>query len=99
MVETSAGVLCWKREWPIEKIGLYVPAGSAPLFSTVLMLAVPARLAGCNEIVMCTPPDASGKVNAATLYAARLCGVTRAYKIGGAQAIAAMAFGTETVPR
>ena len=99
IVETSPGVRCWKRQLPIEKVGLYVPAGSAPLFSTVLMLAIPARLAGCKEIVLCSPPDPDGNVNAATLYAARLCGVKRVYKIGGAQAIAAMAFGTETVPR
>jgi histidinol dehydrogenase len=98
VVETMPGVECWKRSLPIEKVGLYVPAGSAPLFSTVLMLAIPARLAGCREIVMCSPPAADGRVNAATLYAARLCGVTRVYKIGGAQAIAAMAYGTETVP-
>lgn len=98
VIETTPGVECWKRSLPIEKVGLYVPAGSAPLFSTVLMLAIPARLAGCREIVLCSPPGSDGKVNAATLYAARLCGVTRIYKIGGAQAIAAMAFGTESVP-
>ena len=99
VIETSPGVTCWKRELPIEKVGLYVPAGSAPLFSTVLMLAIPATLAGCREIVMCSPPGADGNVNAATLYAARLCGATSVFKIGGAQAIAAMAFGTETVPQ
>jgi len=98
IVETMPGVECWKQLLAIEKVGLYVPAGSAPLFSTVLMLAIPARLAGCREIVMCTPPNKSGRVDAATLYAARLCGVTSVYKIGGAQAIAAMAYGTETVP-
>ena len=98
-IETSPGVECWKRQLPIEKVGLYVPAGSAPLFSTVLMLAIPAKLAGCREIVLCSPPGADGTVNAATLYAARLCGVTRVFKFGGAQAIAAMAFGTESVPR
>ncbi len=98
-IETFPGVTCWKRSLPIEKVGLYVPAGSAPLFSTVLMLAIPASLAGCREIVMCSPTDASGKINAATLYAARLCGVTGVFKIGGAQAIAAMAFGTETIPQ
>lgn len=97
-IETTPGVVCWKRSLPIEKVGLYVPAGSAPLFSTVLMLAIPARLAGCREIVMCSPPGRDGKVNAATLYAARLCGVTRVFKVGGAQAIAAMAYGTESVP-
>jgi histidinol dehydrogenase len=98
-VETSPGVECWTRQLPIEKVGLYVPAGSAPLFSTVLMLAIPAKLAGCSEIILCSPPDPDGTVNSATLYAARLCGVTRVYKIGGAQAIAAMAFGTDSVPR
>lgn len=98
-VETTPGVFCWRRQVPIEKVGLYVPAGTAPLFSTVLMLAIPATLAGCSEIVMCSPADADGKVDAATAYAARLCGVTRVFKIGGAQAVAAMAFGTETVPR
>jgi len=99
VIETMPGVFCWKKALPIEKVGIYVPAGSAPLFSTVLMLAIPATLAGCREIVMCSPPDANGKVNAATLYAARLCGVSSVYKIGGAQAIGAMAFGTETVPK
>jgi histidinol dehydrogenase len=99
IVETTPGVECWRRAVPIEKVGLYVPAGSAPLFSTVLMLAIPATLAGCREIVLCSPPGSDGKVNAATLYAARLCGVTKVFKIGGAQAIAAMAFGTESVPR
>lgn len=97
-VETMPGVVCWKRWLPIEKVGLYVPSGSAPLFSTVLMLAIPARLAGCREIVMCSPPDGDGKVNAATLVAAKLCGVTKVFKIGGAQAIAAMAYGTASVP-
>lgn len=99
VIETSPGVTCWKRKLPIEKVGLYVPAGSAPLFSTVLMLAIPARLAGCSEIVMCSPSGVDGFVNPVTLYAARLCGVTSVFKIGGAQAIAAMAFGTETVPQ
>ncbi|MDI1240880.1 MAG: histidinol dehydrogenase, partial [bacterium] len=98
-LETTPGVHCWKRSLPIEKVGLYIPAGSAPLFSTVLMLAIPAKLAGCREIVMCSPPDKNGKVNAATLYAARLCGVTKVFKIGGAQAVAAMAFGTGSLPR
>jgi histidinol dehydrogenase len=99
IIETTPGVECWKRTVPIEKVGLYIPAGSAPLFSTVLMLAVPAKLAGCREIVLCSPPGRDGRVNTATLYAARLCGVTKVFKIGGAQAIAAMAFGTESVPR
>jgi histidinol dehydrogenase len=99
VVETAGGVTCWTRSLPIEKVGLYVPAGSAPLFSTVLMLAIPAKLAGCREIVMSSPAGPNGRVNAATLYAAKLCGITSFYKIGGAQAIAAMAFGTETVPQ
>lgn len=99
VIETTPGVFCWKKTVPIQKVGLYVPAGSAPLFSTVLMLAIPAKLADCREIVVCSPPDANGKTNPATLYAARLCGVTKVYKIGGAQAIAAMAYGTETVPQ
>jgi histidinol dehydrogenase len=97
-IETTPGILCWNRYLPIEKVGLYVPAGSAPLFSTVLMLAIPAKLAGCREIVMCSPPGPDGAVNPTTLYAARLCGVAKVYKIGGAQAIAAMAYGTESVP-
>ena len=97
-IETTPGILCWNRSLPIEKVGLYVPAGSAPLFSTVLMLAIPAKLAGCREIVMCSPPGPDGAINPTTLYAARLCGVAKVYKIGGAQAIAAMAYGTESVP-
>lgn len=99
VIETTPGVRCWKKALPIEKVGLYVPAGSAPLFSTVLMLAIPANLAGCGEIVMCSPPDANGKVNSATLYAAKLCGVTKVFKIGGAQAIAALGYGTESAPQ
>ena len=99
VVETMPGVFCWRKSVAIERVGLYIPAGTAPLFSTVLMLALPARLAGCREIVLCSPPGKNGRVNAATLYAARLCGVTKVFKIGGAQAIAAMAFGTESVPR
>lgn len=98
-IETTPGVFCWRRQVPIERVGLYVPAGSAPLFSTVLMLAIPARLAGCREVVMCSPGNSEGKIDVATLYAARVCGVTRVFKIGGAQAVAAMAFGTESVPR
>jgi histidinol dehydrogenase len=99
IIETTKGVFCWRKSVAIEKVGLYIPAGTAPLFSTVLMLAIPARIAGCREIVLCSPPDKNGKVNAATLYAARICGATKVFKIGGAQAIAAMAFGTESVPR
>lgn len=97
-IETTPGVFCWKRNVAIEKVGLYVPAGSAPLFSTVLMLVIPAKLAGCREIVVTSPPNKDGKIDAATLYSARLCGTTKVFKIGGAQAIAALAYGTETVP-
>ncbi len=98
-VETQPGVRCLQRSVAIQRVGLYVPGGSAPLFSTVLMLAIPARLAGCAEIVLCTPPDRNGGIASAILYAARLCGVTRVFKVGGAQAIGAMAYGTQTVPR
>ena len=98
-IETAPGVVCWQKAVPIEKIGLYIPGGTAPLFSTVLMLAVPARLAGCREIVLCTPPDREGRVNPAILYAARLAGVHRIFKAGGVQAIGAMAYGTETIPK
>ena len=98
VVETSNGVFCWKKIVPIEKVGLYVPAGSAPLFSTVLMLVIPAKLAGCREIVVCSPPNSNGTIDPVTLYSAKLCGATSVYKIGGAQAIGAMAYGTETVP-
>jgi histidinol dehydrogenase len=99
IIETTPGVYCWRKSVAIEKVGLYVPAGTAPLFSTVLMLAIPAKIAGCKEIVLCSPPGQDGKINPVTLYAARLCGATKVFKIGGAQAIAAMAFGTETVPK
>ncbi len=98
-IETTPGVVCWQKAVPIEKVGLYIPGGTAPLFSTVLMLAVPARLAGCREIVLCTPPDREGRVNPAILHAARLAGVHRIFKAGGVQAIGAMAYGTETVPK
>ena len=98
-IETMSGVMCRRRAMPIEKVGLYIPGGSAPLFSTLLMLAIPAKLAGCKEIVLCTPCGKDGQVNPAVLYAASVCGVNRIYKIGGAQAIAAMAYGTETVPK
>ena len=98
-VETSPGVSCWQTAVPIEHVGLYVPGGTAPLFSTVLMLATPARLAGCRNIVLCSPPNAEGRIHPAILYAARLAGVTNIYKIGGIQAIGAMAYGTETVPK
>jgi histidinol dehydrogenase len=98
VVTTMPGVECWRRSVGIEKVGLYIPGGTAPLFSTVLMLGVPAQLAGCREIVLCTPCDKNGKVHPATLYAAQLVGVTKVYKVGGAQAIAAMAYGTATIP-
>jgi histidinol dehydrogenase len=98
-VETIEGVNCWQEKRPIQKIGLYIPGGTAPLFSTVLMLAVPAKIAGCNEIVLCSPPDKNGAINPAILYAANLCGVTKILKVGGIQAIAGMTFGTETIPK
>lgn len=98
-VVTTGGVTCSQRAVPIQKVGLYVPGGTAPLFSTVLMLAIPAKIAGCRQIVLCTPPDRQGKIHPAILYAAQMAGVTEIYKTGGSQAIAAMAYGTETVPR
>ncbi len=98
-IQTAPGVTCWQKPVAIEKVGLYIPGGSAPLFSTVLMLAIPARIAGCKEIVLCSPPGRDGKIHPAVLYAAKLTGVSDVFKIGGAQAIAAMAYGTETVPR
>ena len=98
-VETTPGVMCTQRAIPISSVGLYVPGGNSPLFSTVLMLAIPARIAGCRKIVLCTPPNKEGKVHPAILYAARVAGVTEIYKVGGAQAIAAMAYGTETIPK
>lgn len=98
-LETSKGVLCWQEKRPIQKVGLYIPGGSAPLFSTVLMLAVPAKIAGCKEIVLCTPPDKNGTINPAILFTAQLCGVSKIYKIGGIQAIAAMTLGTESISK
>lgn len=98
-VMTVPGVTCWQKAVPIEKVGLYIPGGTAPLFSTVLMLAVPAKIAGCGEIVLCTPPGHDGKVHPAVLFAAKVAGVNRIFKIGGVQAIASMAYGTESVPR
>jgi histidinol dehydrogenase len=98
-VETTEGVYCWQEKRPIQKIGLYIPGGTAPLFSTVLMLAVPANIAGCKEIVLCSPPDKKGNINPAILYAAHLCGVTKILKVGGIQAIAAMTFGTKSIPK
>lgn len=97
-IETTAGVTCWRKSVGIQKVGLYIPGGSAPLFSTILMLGVPAKLAGCEEIVLCTPPDKSGKINAAILYTASLVGITQIFKVGGAQAIGAMAYGTKKIP-
>jgi histidinol dehydrogenase len=97
-VETMPGVRCWRKAVPITKVGIYIPGGSAPLFSTVLMLGVPARLAGCAEVVLCTPPDRTGKINPAILFAANLVGIKQIFKVGGAQAIAALAYGTETIP-
>jgi histidinol dehydrogenase len=97
-IETMPGVTCWRKPVPITKVGIYIPGGSAPLFSTVLMLGIPAALAGCQEIVLCTPPDKNGEINPAILFSAQLVGVTRVFKIGGAQAIAALAYGTQTVP-
>ncbi len=99
VIETTMGVFCWRKSVPIERVGLYIPAGSAPLFSTVLMLVVPAKIAGCREIILCSPPDENGRINDAILYTAKLCGATKVFKIGGVQAIGSMAFGTETVPQ
>lgn len=98
-VETCPGVTCWQKSMPVEKVGLYIPGGTAPLFSTVLMLATPAKIAGCSEIVLCTPPNREGKVNPAILQAAKIAGVNKIFKIGGVQAIGAMAYGTESVPK
>lgn len=98
-IKTMPGISCWRKSVGIEKVGIYVPGGSAPLFSTVIMLAVPAKLAGCKEIILCTPPGKNGLVHPAILYTAKCCGVKSIYKVGGAQAIAAMAFGTDTIPK
>lgn len=99
VVETMPGVRCWQKPSPIEKVGLYIPGGTAPLFSTVLMLAIPAQIAGCKEIVLCSPPAKDGSLHPAILYAAKATGVTRVYKVGGVQAIGAMAYGTESIPK
>ncbi|HNF51243.1 MAG TPA: histidinol dehydrogenase [Chitinophagales bacterium] len=99
IIETSAGVFCWRKSLPIDKVGVYIPGGTAPLFSTVLMLAIPAKIAGCSEVVLCSPPNQDGKINPVILYAANLCGVHKIFKVGGAQAIAAMAYGTQTIPQ
>lgn len=98
-VETMPGVRCWQEKRPIQKVGLYIPGGTAPLFSTILMLAIPAQIAGCKEIILCTPPNKDGVIHPAILYTAALCGVTKIYKVGGIQAIAAMTFGTQTIPQ
>ncbi len=98
-IETMPGVLCWRKSVAIQKVGLYIPGGTAPLFSTLLMLGIPAVLAGCNEIVVCTPPDKQGNINPVILYVAQLIGLTNIYKIGGVQAIGAMAYGTKTIPQ
>ncbi len=98
-VEVEEGITCWRRSVPIERVGLYIPGGSAPLFSTLLMLAVPAQIAGCKEIVMVTPPRSDGTIDPTILYTAQLCGIEQIYRVGGAQAIGALAYGTETIPR
>jgi len=98
-IETSVGVTCWQRSVGIEKVGLYIPGGTAPLFSTVLMLAIPAQIAGCKDIILSTPPDKDGKINPVILFAAKVAGVNRIFKVGGVQAIGAMAYGTETIPQ
>lgn len=98
-IQTSPGVYCWQKAIPIQKVGLYIPGGSAPLFSTVLMLGIPAQIAECNEIILCTPPDSEGNIHPAVLYAAKVAGIHRIFKVGGAQAIAAMAYGTESIPK
>lgn len=99
IVETMKGVTCWRKSVPIENVGLYIPGGSAPLFSTILMLGIPAQIAGCKNIILCTPCNENGKINSAILYTASTLGISEIYKIGGAQAISAMAFGTETIPK
>jgi len=98
-IQTSPGVYCWQKAIAIEKVGLYVPGGTAPLFSTVLMLGIPAQIAECNQVILCTPPNKEGKIHPAVLYAAKVAGIHRIFKIGGSQAIASMAYGTETVPK
>ncbi len=99
VIETMPGVQCWRKSVGIEKVGLYIPGGTAPLFSTILMLGIPAKLAGCKEIVLCSPPNKEGKLHPAILYAASVAGITQVYKVGGVQAIAALAYGTETIPK
>lgn len=99
IIETIEGVKCWRKSVAIEKVGLYIPGGSAPLFSTILMLGIPAQLAGCKEIILCTPPNSDGEINSAILYTAKLIGISKIFKVGGVQAIGAMAYGTESVPK
>ena len=99
LIETSKGVECWQKKYPIEKVGLYIPGGTAPLFSTLSMLAIPARIAGCEEIIVCTPPDIDGKISNVILYTAFLCGIKKLYKIGGIQSIAALSIGTVSIPK
>jgi len=98
-IETTSGVVCWQKPVPIEKVGLYIPGGSAPLFSTVLMLAIPAQIAGCTEIILCSPPDKNGTIHPAILYAAKISGITQIFKLGGVQAIGAMAYGTQSIQK
>ncbi|WP_298263088.1 histidinol dehydrogenase [uncultured Lutibacter sp.] len=98
-IETTSGVFCWQEKRPIQKVGLYIPGGTAPLFSSVLMLAIPAKIAGCKEIILCSPPNKKGEINPAIIYAAKICGVTTILKVGGIQAIAGLAFGTESIPK
>lgn len=98
-IETMPGVKCWRKSIAIQKVGLYIPGGTAPLFSTILMLGIPAKLAGCEEIILCTPPDSNGNINPAILYTAQLIGITKVFKVGGVQAIGAMAYGTEIIPQ
>ncbi|MFD0762422.1 histidinol dehydrogenase [Lutibacter aestuarii] len=98
-IETASGVFCWQEKRPIQKVGLYIPGGTAPLFSSVLMLAIPAKIAGCKEIILCSPPNKKGEINPAIIYAAKICGVTTILKVGGIQAIAGLAFGTESIPK
>jgi len=98
-IETTQGVVCWQEKKPINKVGLYIPGGTAPLFSSVLMLAIPAKIAGCKEIILCSPPNKKGKINPAIIYAAKVCGVTTILKVGGIQAIAGLTFGTESIPQ
>ena len=98
-IETTPGVVCWQKAVPIEKVGLYIPGGSAPLFSTVLMLGIPAKIAGCSEIILCTPPDKQGRINPAILFAAKTVGITKIFRLGGVQAIGAMAYGADKIPK